>query len=185
MGISDRLYNLAKSYLDTAKTRWDEVDPAAQKELDDAVSSPGQAAWQRAQAKINAAQTQTDPVNGVHRTLPRPVPTPVQQFEQQQQPVASPGAAAGAVPLQQAQQPSENVLSAAYKVLNLPPGSDLSAVQKAYRVLENRADPSRFPEGSKDRKLAQDILRRINGAYMLLANTLSGAADDRFDRLEL
>jgi DnaJ-domain-containing protein 1 len=174
MGISDRLYNIAKSYLDSAKSRWDEVDPAAQQELDAAVSSPALSAWDRAQAKINNAQA----ANTAAKEL-QPAPVPAQTFNPQQ-PVTAPGSQP-----QTQQQASTNALAGAYRVLDVPPGSDLQTVQVAYRELQKKADPTRFPEGSKDRKLAEDILRRVNAAYMVLANSLSAATDDRFDRLEL
>jgi len=172
MGISDRLYNLAKSYLDSARTRWDEVDPAAQQELDNAVSSPALTAWERAQAKINAAKAGNQAANEVHppSTLP---------------PAQTSSASNPSLIQTAASQPSQNALAAAYKILGVPEGSDLLTVQKAYRDLQKKADPATFPEGSQDRKLAQDLHRRVNTAYMLLANSLSAPSDDRFDRLEL
>jgi len=177
MGIPDRLYNLAKSYLDSAKSRWDEVDTASQQELDAAVSSPALAAWERAQAKIKAAQSANQAANELRSAAPPP-PATRQIFEQSPQENEQPQSAPQP-------SPSTNALAAAYKVLDVPPGSDLQTVQKAYQDLQKRADPSKFPEGTKDRKLAQDILRRVNAAYMVLANTLTTASDDRFDRLEL
>ena len=177
MGISDRLYNLAKSYLDSARSRWDEVDPAAQRELDSAVSSPALDAWQRAQAKINNAHAANQATQELRPPHVSAELQPSQNFSTQ----PTPPPVTSAQPLT----PSTNALAAAYKVLDVPVGSDLPTVQKAYQELQKRADPSRFAEGSKDRKLAQDILRRVNAAYMVLANSLSNASDDRFDRLEL
>jgi hypothetical protein len=171
MGMSDRLYNLAKSYLDSARTRWDEVDPAAQKELDNAVSSPALAAWERAQNKIKSAQAANQALSELRQSQSTPPPTG-QAFDRNQLPP----------PIQQ---PSTTALTAAYRVLDLPEGSDLATVQKAYQDFKLKADPSRFPDGSKDNVLAKNIIRRVNAAYIVLANSLSTSSDDRFDRLEL
>jgi hypothetical protein len=170
MSISDRLYNLAKSYLDAARTRWDDVDPAARKELDDAVNSPASTAWERAQKKINNVAA----TNAASKELQSSTRPGEQQFAP-----AQPNASSPLPPV------SENALSAAYKVLNLPDGSSLSTVQTAHQDLIKKTDPSKFPEGSKDRTVAEHLYRRINAAYMMLANALSNATDDRFDRLEL
>lgn len=166
MGIPDRLLNLAKSYLDSAKSRWEEVDAAAQKELDEAVSSPTASAWERAQAKIKNASA----VNFSQKELVATEET------------MSPQTADGKQPAVNA---SASVLAAAYQVLDVPPGSSLTTVQDAYQELRQKTDPARFPEGSNDRKAATDIQRRINTAYMILVNSLSSSGEDRFDRLEL
>jgi DnaJ-domain-containing protein 1 len=166
MGIPDRLYKIAKSYVDSAKSRWDEIDSGAQRELDETMNSPALSAWERAQAKIQSAraQVQADKEFAQDHTEP-PVPTPPA-------PASTPSA-------------SPNALEAAYKVLGVPPGGDILAVQKAYQELKLRANPARFTAGSPEQKTAQDIDRRLNTAYMVLANVLAPASDDRFDRLEI
>jgi hypothetical protein len=172
MGNADRLYNLAKAYLDHARSRWDEVDSAAQRELNEALNSPALTAWERAQAKINATRSANQAAQEIPTST---VPLPNTPYTPDLPPT---------VPLSAAQ-PSNNALAGAYRVLDVPVGSDLLTVQKAYQELQKKADPNRFPAGSKDRQLAQDILRRVNAAYMMLANSLSATSDDRFDRLEL
>ena len=171
MGIPDRLYHIAKSYIDSAKTRWDEVDEASRKELDDAVASPALSAFERAQAKINNTQSANSAARELYPSTTG-VPPTGQAFD------------ASADPPPSMLQPSTNALAAAYKVLDVPQGSSLAIVQQAHQDLQKKADPSRFAAGSKDRKLAEDILRRVNAAYMLLANSLCAPSDDRFDRLE-
>lgn len=70
-----------------------------------------------------------------------------------------------------------------YRVLGLPVGSDLSAVQSAYEKLTRRCDPRRFPDGSAEQKDAERILERVNKAYEALHARLDPTIN-RFGKLE-
>ena len=71
-----------------------------------------------------------------------------------------------------------------YKVLGLEDDADFSAVQSTYAKLAARCDPSRFPEGSEDQKMAKSIRERVDAAYDALRDALDSTAG-RFDKLEL
>jgi len=75
-------------------------------------------------------------------------------------------------------------LSAAYKVLGLPPGSDLKTVEEKWRSLVARADPKRFPAGSAEERRASEILKQVNEAYRELRDYLNPAGG-RFEKLEI
>lgn len=75
-------------------------------------------------------------------------------------------------------------LEADYKMLGVSPGSDLAAVEDAWRKLASRADPKRFPAGSEEEKSAAKILDSINLAYKRIREELN-PTEGRFGRLEL
>lgn len=75
-------------------------------------------------------------------------------------------------------------LAADYRLLSVPVGSDLDAVEAAWRKLANRADPKRFPSGSDEEKKAAEILQAINEAYARLREVLN-PTEGRFGQLEL
>ncbi|HEX5323107.1 MAG TPA: J domain-containing protein [Capsulimonadaceae bacterium] len=178
MGLPDRIYRMAKAHLDQALSRWDQIDSRAQQELDDAVQSPALTAWERAQAKINAAQAAKEftPIQpGAPDTVPLAERLPVQ-------PPPCP-APAETTPSMGARRPSDSMVQAAYTIIGVPAGSDFATVQGAYLRLKERASPERFPAGSADQAQAKNIERRINAAYMTLMDALS-PSEDRFDRLE-
>lgn len=70
-----------------------------------------------------------------------------------------------------------------YRILGVPVGSDLSAVQSAYEKLSRRCDPRRFPDGSEEQKDAERILARVNVAYESLRKRLDPTVN-RFGKLE-
>lgn len=173
MGLPDRIYRMAKAHLDQALSRWDEIDPSAQQELDEAVQSPALSAWERAQAKINAAQAA--------RELPRQQPE--QSVPLAETVPSTPSTAYSETPGPRPH-PSSSMVQAAYTILGVPQGSNFETVRQAYIKLKERAAPDRFAEGSPDQAKAREIERRINAAYMLLMDSLA-PSEDRFDRLEL
>jgi preprotein translocase subunit Sec63 len=71
-----------------------------------------------------------------------------------------------------------------YKVLGLEDGADFASVQSTYNKLASRCDPTRFPEGTEDRKMAEGIKARVDAAYQALRDALDSTAG-RFDKLEL
>lgn len=67
-----------------------------------------------------------------------------------------------------APQPSEQTpvnLEAYFRLLGLPPNATLEQLETTYANLMKRADPTRFPEGSVDRRRAEEIQRKIETAY--------------------
>jgi len=171
MGLTDRVYNIAKGYLDKASQRWEQLDSNAQKELDQYTDNSNTSAWDRAQAKIAALDAQRE----LKSTAETPPAAPVAPIQPKVSSVAG-------------QQPtgsqSQSTIAAAYQILGIPAGSNIEAVRDAYQKLTARAAPDRFPAGSKEQAEAQRIERRACAAYMMLADALS-PADDRFDRLEI
>lgn len=194
MGIPDRVFSIAKGYLDKAAQRMQEIDAAAAQELDEYINSGrgNRGAWDRAQAKISAADSA--------RELQDPADTPpdfgstVTPGQQPAGPANNRGAGTPAVksygaplmpipPRDPSAPSSPSALNAAYRVLGVPTGSDINTVRDAYQKLIERAHPDRFPAGSPEQEQAREIERRASAAYMMLADALS-PADDRFDRLE-
>jgi DnaJ-domain-containing protein 1 len=175
MGIADRVFNIAKGYLDKATQRWDELDEKARQELESYTASPSLSAWDRAQAKID----QTNAANEATTSLrPTPPPTPVRDTLKDLPPGYEP-------PIPQSAQASQSsTIDAAYRVLGVAPGSTFDVVKKAYDRLRTRTANDKFPAGSKELEQAKKIERRATAAYMLLVDTLN-PGDDRFGRLEL
>lgn len=177
MGLPDRLYRIAKAHLDQALDRWEQIDTNAQRELDETVQSPALSAFERAQAKINAAQAA--------RELPPAKPQPEQVPLAERLPATpSPNYSEAPQTTRLPDRPSNTMVQAAYTILGVPQGSDFETVRQAYIKLKERAAPDRFPAGSPDQIKAREIERRINAAYMLLMDSLA-PSEDRFDRLEL
>ena len=75
-------------------------------------------------------------------------------------------------------------LNADYRFLGLAPGTDLQAVEEAWRRLAARSDPKRFPAGSEEEKRAAQLLNSINEAYERIREALI-PTEGRFGQLEL
>ena len=171
MGIADRVYNIAKGYLDKAAQRWEEIDETARRELDGYVESPELSAWERAQHKIESTQAQNqaslprtqEPVYDTLKDVPVGYEPPIPQM-------SPPGQTA--------------TLDAAYRVLGVTPGSDYNTVRQAYDSIRQRTAGMKFEPGSPELEQAKRIQKRATAAYMLLASALRPNAD-RFDRLEI
>jgi DnaJ-domain-containing protein 1 len=75
-------------------------------------------------------------------------------------------------------------LLAHFRLLGIPPNADIRQAQEAYKRLMERAKPERFPEGSEERKRAEQICQRIQQAYDAVRQYLDPTSA-RFDRLEI
>lgn len=75
----------------------------------------------------------------------------------------APSAAAPNEPVATEQVPE--ALMAYYRMLGLAPQASLEDLERAYESLMKRADPNRFPDGSEERRRAEEIQRRIQQAY--------------------
>jgi len=171
MGLADRVYGLAKGYIDKASQRWDELDEKAREELDGYLAKPEVSAFERAQRKIDAASSASQqsgtsrqaPFRDTLNDLPPGYEPPIPQVTPPNQP---------------------STVDAAYRVLGVPPGSDFASVKMAYDTLRERTAHVKVRPGSAQQEQARRIERRAMAAYMLLAQNLK-PDDDRFDRLEL
>ena len=165
-----RAYQVAKSYLDSARGRLEEIDARAQEELrrslpredSPAASHPSGVLnndpFARAAAKIAEAQQRV--------TAQR------QEKEQREAATAPPPA------------PPDPVTTA-YKIIGVPDGSDYLTVESAVNKLRERCAPTRFPAGSVEQAEARVILIRVEEAFTVLKNALGPTAGGRFDKLEL
>ncbi len=159
--IPGRLFRIAKTYLDEARGRVEDISDKAQEELTRALNrddiqaglaSPGDP-MARAQAKIAAARGET-----AARDESRPAGQ------------TAPGAT--------------DPIQTAYKIIGVPAGSDYLTVQTAVNKLRERCAPSRFPNGSEEQSQSQRILQKVEEAYQVLQTVLDPGAG-RFDKLEL
>ena len=163
-----RAYQVAKTYLDSARGRLEEIDARAQEELrrslprEAAPRAPnsggaggyGDDPFERASAKIAEAQQR--------------VAAQRQEVEQRE---------AATIP--------PDPVATAYKIIGVPNGSDYLTVESAVNKLRERCAPTRFPQGSAEQADAQVILQRVEEAFTVLKNSLGPAGGGRFDKLEL
>lgn len=75
-------------------------------------------------------------------------------------------------------------LASDYHLLGIKPGTDLDAVEAAWKQLVQRADPKRFPAGSPEEKKAAEILNKVNDSYIRIREHLN-PTEGRFGQLEL
>ena len=168
MSVPDRIYQMAKAYLDAARGRLEEIDSRAQAELDKALSPGGSASpsniadpMDRAAAKIAAARGEA----AARAQLP-------QRYNFS---TSDPSTVSG---------PDPDPVQTAYRVIGVPIGSDIATIDAAVSKLRERASPEKFPEGSTEREDAARIQGRVDNAYAVLQEAL-GIQKNRFDRLEL
>jgi hypothetical protein len=80
--------------------------------------------------------------------------------------------------------PAPSPLARHYRVLGLPEGADLEAVDAAYEKLVARCKAEHFTPGTEEAAAAAEILRRVETAYDALRDALDPTVG-RFDKLEL
>lgn len=73
---------------------------------------------------------------------------------------------------------------AARQILGVAADASFAEVRKTFERLSKRADPSRFNEGTPERRQAHDIQRKIHWAYKILSESAS-EAEKRFGSLEI
>jgi hypothetical protein len=72
----------------------------------------------------------------------------------------------------------------ARRILGVNEDAVFEDVRKAYERLRKRSDPTNFPEGTEERKTAQELHQRIETAYRILSADVP-AIDKRFKNLEI
>ena len=167
--ILGRSFRLAKTYLNEAKGRLNDITADAQDELTKALNrddiqaglSASDDPMERAQAKIAAARQESADRKELSPGRYAPSPTAVPTSASQTDPMQT-----------------------AYKILGVPPGSDFLTVQTAANRLRERCAPSRFADGTQEQAEAQMILQKVEEAYQVLQNALDPGAG-RFDKLEI
>jgi len=180
--LPGRIYRLAQSYLDIARNRLADIDPAAEEELRRSLPNesadyfgsgpaglppaPQLSAMERARNKINAAQQQA--------AARRQIAPPPEHYN----------FSAAAQPTNTEPSIEADVTTTAYRIIGVPDGSPYPVVEKAVLKLRERCAPERFPENSAEREEATQILRRIDDAFRVLKGAL-GVPESRFDKLEL
>lgn len=182
--LSSRLYQLAKGYVESARTRLDEIDQRALAELQQALplsNSPAASAdpMERAAAKIAAARAAAGysaERPGGYQTAGPAGDIPAESADQSLSALESRASAAPPA--------STDPLATAYRVIGIPDGSDRAAVEDAVAKLRERCAPEKFTPGSEDELEARRILARIDEAHAYLQHCLNPEAG-RFERLEL
>ena len=159
MSIPDKFYRIARGKLTELKDWFDRVDE--ERELQ-------QSGHQSAREELNAA------ISSSQQYTPHPVSPPPSV-----EGINSGLRASSAPPAMTIQDP----LAYHYRLLGLQPGTDLFAVEAAYKSYIKRADPSRFSSGSPEEATAKEIRQRIESAYEVLRDALDPTVR-RFDLLE-
>jgi hypothetical protein len=183
MSIPERLYHLARGKIGEIRDMFDRQDTDA--DLDPELLERIRSAQARKSARReleNALDGEPGPQGPSTFTAP---PTRAQSAlrtpEQIRTVEISGGAASSAATAAGA---ATDPLAAHYLLLGLEPGTDYATVQAVYEKLLARCRPDRFPEGSPERREAQDIEDRLEATYKVLHEALDPTAR-RFDMLEI
>ncbi|MGC8668693.1 MAG: hypothetical protein ACP5VE_11320 [Chthonomonadales bacterium] len=155
MSLSRRLRNIALSQIKAIKERLDRLDADAA--LGDADTLAGAELAREIYPTPEPPRRLSTPEEIAPATKPAEAPRPPQV---------------------------QNPLAIHYRILGVPEGSDLDAVEAAYKRLIARCDPQRFPQGSDERATAEQIRKRVEHSYDALKDVLDPTAG-RFDKLEL
>ena len=192
MSLSRKLRNIALSQIGAIQDRLNRIDAEAALEAERKIERK----IEQKRLERDAREELDDPTQ-IKPTLRSPediaagvVRPPAPRSESANRPSSYGGsatvspAAAPASPGPAPQAGSQAPLHLHYKVLGLEDGADFAAVQSTYNKLAARCDPTRFPEGTEDRKMAEGIKSRVDAAYQALRDALDSTAG-RFDKLEL
>ncbi|MBS1716149.1 MAG: DnaJ domain-containing protein [Armatimonadetes bacterium] len=78
----------------------------------------------------------------------------------------------------------EDANTTARKLLGVTETATYDEIRDAFKRLNERSDPDKFPEGSKERENAAQIQKRIQWAYSLLSAPFD-SSEKRFKSLEI
>ncbi len=166
MSISQRIYRIAKSQINSIRERLEQFD----REM-----TEGAGGEDELSAEASARKELADAI-----PMPKAAPRPPVSY-----PRVSPPVTTSNLPKTANPPPVEtNPLAPHYRLFGLEPDADFEAVQSAYQRLKSRCDPSRFPNGSEEQHQATEILQRMEAAYSTLRQSLDPTSG-RFDKLEL
>ncbi len=135
MGITRRIKRIAKAYLRSARQRLDDLEAELARRELEEALQPG--------GGLRDEPLTLDPVTSVGQTT-------------------SPSRA-GEVSAQSDAAAFD--LSSCYRLLGLPEDATLEQLETTYDNLMKRADPSRFSEGTEERKRAEAIQQKVRVAY--------------------
>jgi hypothetical protein len=177
MNLPKRLRNIAMTQINAIKERLDRVDAEADEE-----------ALRRRYERD--ARAELDDITDIR--LPRRTPEEIatgrssaspQRTERSVEATAPIRSPDGAAERDSTSRQPADPLAHHYRVLGVEQGTDFSAVQAAYSKLAARCSPDRFPEGSEERKVAEEIRKRVDASFDALRDALDATAG-RFDKLE-
>lgn len=162
MGIPRRIRRIIKGYMKTARERLDDLE-----------------------AELNARRELEEYLEpGGGTSMPPDIALPPFDTPKSAPPARStqPSVEQGTTKSDAPQVTSD--LLAHFRLLGIPPNADIRQAQEAYKQLMERANPERFPEGSEERRRAEQICQRIQQAYDAVRQYLDPTSA-RFDRLEI
>jgi hypothetical protein len=178
LSIPERLFRLSKAYLGQVRERIDSELAGAERELDH-------------EPEANSAAPGSDRSVSESEEMMRRAEERIAAVRLDLESRAEATRSASAAPARATSAPAAATVTAEadpnfhdYRVLGVPVGSDLGAVQAEYEKLSRRCDPRRFPEGSSEQKQAEQILGRINSSFEALRRRLD-PTENRFGKLEL
>ncbi|HLK56785.1 MAG TPA: hypothetical protein VKU00_09485 [Chthonomonadaceae bacterium] len=183
MSIPERFYRIARHKLNELRERFDQMDAEAQetpeeiakrrraeakadakRELDDVMANP---------APSSASSSKDPDIPPYIAPLKRRTPEEIRRGT-----LSTSAGTSGAL-----QNSQVDPLDFHYRRLGVESGSDFATVQAAYNKLIARADPGRFPAGSDDARIAEQIRQEIEASFKALRDELDTTAR-RFDLLE-
>jgi hypothetical protein len=176
VSIPNRIYRIAKSYLNQARERIETLDAElAEQELH---ADPGDRPDGPRETNRGGGGGGGDYLAGRNDTSPEAM---MRRAEQRIRAARSESLAREETVA--APKTAPDPQAADYRVLGVHEGADWSTVQAAYEKLARRCDPRRFPENSEEQRDAERILERVNVAYESLRKRLD-PMESRFGKLE-
>ena len=158
MSSARRAYDLVRGYVNREFDRISGLGQSPEeKELDDALGNPTPASYGSGPTPTAEEQELNAPVGGGYR--------------------AQPGTTQSAMTPEEAR-------AHACQILGVQTTAPFQEIRKAYETLNQRSDPTRFPEASQERIQAVTIQRRIQWAYKKLTENLD-STEMRFRTLEI
>jgi hypothetical protein len=174
MNLPNKLRNIALTQINAIKDRLDRIDVEAAEEAE-------RKRYER------DARAELDDLTDIR--LPRRTPEEIAGGKLPAAPAASrPASTAAKREMAEKVSPpvapsANSPLAVHYRVLGVEEGADYATVQAAYSKLAERCAPDRFPDGSTERKTADEIRKRVDHAFDMLRDALDPTAG-RFDKLE-
>jgi len=167
MSIGKRLFNLAKSELNSLLDRAAEAERVPHHDPDEDLYrrfSLDELTDKELEAEIERRHRARQAQARGESTGSRPGPVPGAQPADKRGPGS--GRAAGAA---QARKPSpEDELRRAYAALEVPFGADFATVRKSYRAFMRKYHPDRHTGSPEKQKAATELAQKLSAAYQLV-----------------